>query len=610
MNSQNEVNEANGHNGLGGKALRAGENTPGDAIQVSEEIHGSGDGHKPGRSNPQLPQDPSDDDSEGEEEESYDSESGEDDERTDSAEEDSDDSSEAEVPSKSHFDDFFEGNALLTCNELLEYPLFTPHFMYLEYQQTFLEIQKLVEEVPNEFKYEISALLYPMLVLGYLQMVVGGDHKMAKRFLEENEDYLEDIYDRSIAKLRRIRRPQQVPGRALELLLRRDLVRIEMSQAASIKFGEYRAKWPLDQQNVFIGHIAIDGLDTAPQERLPLRRPPLEVIRWADLTHSVRRSLHLEPCDQQLSSCFLRPPLLNESEEVIGAVLFKDGCWVAIAIDYFAIRLVEVKLTESVTVLSVLTGHTGKIVTGDISPDRRFLVTCSQDGTIRLWCLVLHMCAGIYTQQSPVRSVVFAPVIDYFAAACEDGLARVWIKSCAEPILRISGHLAELEVCLYHPNSRYLATGSADLTVRMWDVASRGEQVRLFFGHKAPISALAFSRSGRYLISGGLDHMFIIWDTTDERPIRSLSYHSAPISTIDFALDDSRLAVGCRGTYLSIWNFENILKPDQHRERILILSHPNAAGPILQSRFVSLGHLISICGRQPRTSAPKNRARK
>ncbi|XP_026843972.1 transcription initiation factor TFIID subunit 5 [Drosophila persimilis] len=603
MNSENEVNEANGHNGLGGKALRAGENTPGDAMQVSDGIHGSGDGHKPDRFNPQLPQDPSDDDSD-------DSESGEDDQSTDSEEEDSDDSSEVEVQSKSHFDEFFEGNALFTCNELLEYPLFTPHFMYLEYQQTFLEIRKLVEEVPNEFKYEISALLYPMLVLGYLQMVVGGDHKMAKRFLEENEDCLEDIYDRSIAKLRRIRRPQQVPGRALELLLRRDLVRIEMPQAASIKFSEYRAKWPLDQQNVFIGHIAIDDLETAPQERLSLRRPPLEVIRWADLTHSSRRSLHLQPCDQQLSSCFLRPPLLNESEEVICAVLFKDGCWAAIAIDYFAIRLVEVKLTESVTVLSVLTGHSGKIVTGDFSPDRRFLVTCSQDGTIRLWCLVLQMCAGIYTQQSPVRSVVFAPVTDYFAAACEDGLARVWIKSCDEPILRICGHLAELEVCLYHPNSRYLATGSADLTVRMWDVASRGEQVRLFFGHKAPISALAFSRSGRYLISGGLDHMFIIWDTTDERPIRSLSYHSAPISTIDIALDDSRLAVGCRGTYLSIWHFENILKPHEHRERILILSHPNEAGPILQSRFVSLGLLISICGRQPRTRAPINRARK
>ncbi|EDW27828.1 GL19804 [Drosophila persimilis] len=44
------------------------------------------------------------------------------------------------------------------------------------------------------------------------------------------------------------------------------------------------------------------------------------------------------------------------------------------------------------------------------------------------------------------------------------------------------------EVCLFHPNGKYLATGSADATARIWDCDKR-TQMRLFRGHKDPPKA-------------------------------------------------------------------------------------------------------------------------
>ncbi|XP_022227332.2 pre-mRNA-processing factor 19 homolog 1-like [Drosophila obscura] len=530
-------------------------------------------------------------------------------ESDDSYEEDSDsedDPNEVKVPYKGRtkpYKDFFEGNALYFPKKLVKHPVFTPFDVYLDYKQIFVEMQKIVEEAPNHFKYDISAVLYPVLVLGYLRMVIGGNFKMAKQFLLEHEDYLEDIYDRSIAKLKRIRRPKQVSGRAQELLFGDDLVLIEMPKAALMKLLEYMAKWTLAHQELFVAHIVIDGFDknTPKRLRLPLGRPPIEEISWANLTHTTNSNPQAEPRNNKMSSSFLSPPQLHPKDEVICAFFLKDGCWLGMASTDYTVRLVSVKLNKTVKLLNVLVGHLGKVYTGDISPDRRFLISCSLDGTMRLWCLVFGACMGIYNQISPVRSVVFAPVGNYFATASVDGLARVWINNCDEPILLISGHLAELEVCIFHPNGRYLATGSADLTVRMWDVVSRGEQVRLFYGHYQAVTALAFSRSGRYLVSGGRDSIFVVWDTTDERPIRSLLNHKAPISTIDFAMDDSRLALGCQGTYLSIWNFDNILKSEKSRDTpILILSHPNRGGPIFKTRFVKCGVLISICSQPPK----------
>jgi hypothetical protein len=47
------------------------------------------------------------------------------------------------------------------------------------------------------------------------------------------------------------------------------------------------------------------------------------------------------------------------------------------------------------------------------------------------------------------------------------------------------------KVVKFHPNNNYIATGSGDKTVRLWDVQKAG-CVRLFKGHTSGVSALDF----------------------------------------------------------------------------------------------------------------------
>jgi transcription initiation factor TFIID subunit 5 len=54
----------------------------------------------------------------------------------------------------------------------------------------------------------------------------------------------------------------------------------------------------------------------------------------------------------------------------------------------------------------------------------------------------------------------------------------------------------------FHPNSSYLATGSADKTVRLWAV-NDAKLVRVLPGHKGGIQALSFSPDGKYIASAG-----------------------------------------------------------------------------------------------------------
>jgi WD40 repeat protein len=61
------------------------------------------------------------------------------------------------------------------------------------------------------------------------------------------------------------------------------------------------------------------------------------------------------------------------------------------------------------------------------------------------------------------------------------------------------------------PDGRIQASGSANGTVIIWDVA-RQRQIDTLTGHKGLVASVAFSPDGKTLASGDADGTVIIWD--------------------------------------------------------------------------------------------------
>lgn len=76
-------------------------------------------------------------------------------------------------------------------------------------------------------------------------------------------------------------------------------------------------------------------------------------------------------------------------------------------------------------------------------------------------------------------------------------LKRLWATDHYQPLRIFAGHLADVNCTRFHPNSNYVATGSADRTVRLWDVLN-GNCVRIFTGHKVFLHLHYSSTQGCY----------------------------------------------------------------------------------------------------------------
>lgn len=158
-----------------------------------------------------------------------------------------------------------------------------------------------------------------------------------------------------------------------------------------------------------------------------------------------------------------------------------------------------------------LAGHADQDTGVRFTPDGARVLTCSVDGTLRLYSATSGDLVAAFTGVAPINAVAITP----------DGARFVYGQGNGQVIIR-------------------------DLT--------SGTILRTLAGHTSSVRSVDVSRDGSRIVSGGSDRRAIVWNASDGTILRDLT-HPLAVNAVAFSpADQNRIATGCEDSKARVFD--------------------------------------------------------
>jgi serine/threonine protein kinase len=151
-----------------------------------------------------------------------------------------------------------------------------------------------------------------------------------------------------------------------------------------------------------------------------------------------------------------------------------------------------------------------------------------------------------------VLSVAYSSDSRYLASGSGDNTIKIWEVAKGKELRTLTGHSSGVYSVVYSPDGRYLASGSGDNTIKIWEVAT-GKELRTLTGHSSRSLSVVYSPDSRYLASGSIDNTIKIWEVATGKELRTLTGHFSGVYSVVYSPDGRYLASASADNTIKIW---------------------------------------------------------
>jgi WD40 repeat protein len=197
--------------------------------------------------------------------------------------------------------------------------------------------------------------------------------------------------------------------------------------------------------------------------------------------------------------------------------------------------------------------HEKRVMALAFSPDGKWIVTGSDDGTARLWEVDTGRCRRTFVHENEALSVAFVSDGHRIVTACLDGSARIW-GTWSGDLLSQFRHDKGISSVAISADGAYLLTGCDDCFAWLWDVNNEDTPVQSF-AHDDEVYAVALSPDGRRALTGGNDRVARLWDVETGKQIGDDLRHERMVLAVAFNPADARMvATGSWDRTAVVWD--------------------------------------------------------
>jgi transducin (beta)-like 1 len=198
--------------------------------------------------------------------------------------------------------------------------------------------------------------------------------------------------------------------------------------------------------------------------------------------------------------------------------------------------------------------------------DNETFASCSTDKNVHIYRIGEPKPLKVYKGHADeVNAVKWDPSGKYLASCSDDCTAKIWEveNDRPGPLYDFTSHSQEIYTVKWSPTGigssnpgmrSLLATASFDGTVRLWNVRD-GSCFRIFDRHRDSVYSVAFSPSGEYLASGSLAGQLYIWNI--ERGIHVKSFKgSGDIFEVAWNKEETMVAACFSSNVVAVVDFD------------------------------------------------------
>jgi WD40 repeat protein/uncharacterized protein YecT (DUF1311 family) len=212
-------------------------------------------------------------------------------------------------------------------------------------------------------------------------------------------------------------------------------------------------------------------------------------------------------------------------------------------------------------------GHSFWIASVTFSPDGRYALSGSWDGTMKLWDVATGKEIRTFKEDDDVSVHAVAISRDgRYALSGRSGGLKLWNVVTGEKIRSFDGHRGIESAVAFSPDGRYALSGgsvSDNNALKLWDVAT-GKEIRTFESVKlafpaeirlGSVDSVAFSPDGRYALSVSFNRgEMMLWDVATGKGIRTFSGHSGVVESVAFSPNGRYALSGSGDRTIKLWD--------------------------------------------------------
>ncbi|MCI0553114.1 MAG: WD40 repeat domain-containing protein [Anaerolineae bacterium] len=202
--------------------------------------------------------------------------------------------------------------------------------------------------------------------------------------------------------------------------------------------------------------------------------------------------------------------------------------------------------------------HDDSVYSVAFSPDGKFVVSGSWDGTARVWEAATGKEISRMTHDDRVNLVAFSPDGKYVVSGgcdkrdtnsdCAQATTRVWEAATGKEISRMT-HDDRVYSIAFSPDGKYVVSGSYDTTARVWEAATGKEISRMT--HDNWLTSVAFSPDGKYVVSGSIDNTALVWEASTGKEIVHMTQFL--LQTVAFSSNGNYVVSGGYDGAVRVW---------------------------------------------------------